>query len=39
MIFTNTYFVDGLSKAASENISFQQAKSKNIDKNVGNFEH
>ena len=38
MIFANTYFVGGLSKAASENISFQQGKSKNIGKNVGNFE-
>ena len=36
----NTYFVEVLLKAASENIYFQQpAKSKNICPKLGNFEH
>ena len=39
MIFTDTYFVEDLSKAASENISFQLAKSQYTCLKVGNFEH
>ena len=39
MIFTDTYFVGDLSKAASENISFELAKSKYICPKVGNFEY
>ena len=39
MIFMNTYFVEHLSKAASENIYFQPAKSKYVCQKVGNFEH
>ena len=39
MIFTDTYFVGDLSKAASENISFELAKNKDICPKVGNFEH
>ena len=39
MIFTDIYFVGDLPKAASDNISFQLAKSKYICPKVGNFEH
>ena len=39
MTFTDIYFVGDLSKAASENISFQLAKSKYICPKVENFEH
>ena len=38
MLFTNTYFVEDLSKAASKNTSLQVAKSKYICRKVGNFE-
>ena len=39
MFFTNTYFVEDLSKAPSENIYFQRAKSKYVCSKVVNFEH
>ena len=39
MIFTDTYFVGDLAKAASENISFQPAKTKYISPKVGNFKY
>ena len=39
MIFTDTYFVGDLSRAVSENMSFQLAKSKYICPKVENFEH
>ena len=38
MIFPNTYFVEDLLKAASQTISFQQAKSKYVCPKVRNFE-
>ena len=39
VIFMNTYFVEDYSKTASENMSFQLARSKCICQKVGNFEH
>ena len=38
LIFTNIYFVEDLSKTASENISIQLAKSKYVSPKVRNFE-
>ena len=37
MIFTDTYFVLNLSKAASENMSFEPAANKYICRKGGNF--
>ena len=39
MIFMDTYFAEDLSRAASENISIQPVKSKDICPKVRNFEH
>ena len=39
MIFTNTYFVEGLSDTVSENTYFQPAKSNYACPKVGDFEH